>query len=249
MSQPAIAARLEQVREVSAQAALRAGRSPEEVTLVAVSKTFPVQAVREAMAAGQRIFGENRVQEVSEKYKELGGAVSWHFVGRLQRNKVRKLLGCVDLIHSVDRAELAAEIDHDAQAPVEVLIEVNISGRESSGGVAPAGLLGLLESVAPLERLRVQGLMGMAPVLGAAEEARPYFRSLAGMADQARREFPDMGLQHLSMGMSQDYWIAVEEGATLIRIGEAIFGRRPSRNGAQQGTHAGIEPATEVRGR
>lgn len=246
----AIAAGLDEVRDRIAAAASAAGRSPGDVTLVAVSKRFPVSAMREAMAAGQRIFGENRVQEAVAKYKELGTEVSWHFIGRLQRNKVRHLVGFADLIHSIDRADLAEEIDRRvalaAQAPMEVLIEVNMSDEPAKGGVPPAGLLCLLERLAPVQGVRVAGLMGMAPIVASPGAARPYFRRLACLAELSRREFPQMALRELSMGMSQDYMIAVEEGATLVRIGEAIFGRRAGRAGERAGV-VGIEPATEGR--
>lgn len=247
-----VADALEDVRDRVGAAASSAGRAPGDVAVVAVSKTFPVTAMREAMAAGQRMFGENRVQEAVTKYKELGTEVQWHFIGRLQRNKVRQLVGFVDLIHSVDRADLAAEIDQRvtlaAGPPVEVLIEVNTSDEPAKGGVPPAGLLSLLEQLAPMRGVRVAGLMGMAPLVAAPEAARPYFRRLAALAELSRREFPEMGLRELSMGMSQDYEIAVEEGATLVRIGEAIFGRRKDRTGERAGV-PDMQPATERRGR
>jgi pyridoxal phosphate enzyme (YggS family) len=225
----AVADSLEQVRGQIAEAAGRAGRDPGDVRLVAVSKTVPLPLMREAMAAGQQDFGENRVQEAAAKYKELGTEVRWHFVGRLQRNKIRHLVGWVDLIHSLDRTELATEIDRRADRPVEVLVEVNVSEDPARGGVQPAGLMPLLESASALPNLRVVGLMVMAPVVAAPEQARPFFRRLAGLRDEAARRLPGVPLRHLSMGMSQDYTVAVEEGATLVRIGEAIFGRRPLR--------------------
>lgn len=229
---------LSRVRANVAEAAHRAGRDPAAVTLLAVSKGFPVSSIRAAMAAGQRDFGENRVQEAAAKYKELGREVRWHFVGRLQRNKVKDLVGWVTRIHSVDRADLAVEIDRRAGRAVEVLVEVNVSGEPAKGGVPPAGLPALLTSLAGLEHLRVGGLMTMAPRLGRAEDARPYFRRLA----ELRVEMLDVcagvpgtaspgWLHHLSMGMSQDYQVAVEEGATIVRVGEAIFGRRPEMRG------------------
>ena len=223
---------LGRVREQIASAAERAGRRPEDVTLVAVSKTVPVAAIREAMAAGQRDFGENRVQEAVAKYKELGTEARWHFVGRLQRNKIKLLVGWVDLIHSLDRAELAAEADRRAGAgptPVKVLAEVNLSGEPARGGVAPEALPSLLEACAALPRVEVVGLMAMAPKVVDPEDARLSFRRLARLRDEASRRLPDMAIHHLSMGMSQDYAIAVEEGATLVRVGEAIFGRRSGR--------------------
>ena len=221
-----VAEGLARVRERMVAAAERAGRDPGEVTLVAVSKTQPAASIREAMAAGQRDFGENRVQEAAAKYKELGRDPCWHFVGRLQGNKIRQLVAWVDLIHSLDAAEHAVEIDRRATAPVEVLIEVNVSAAAGRGGVTPDALPTLLAAAGALPRVRVAGLMAMAPKLPEPALARPYFRQLAALADRAGREFPHLALRHLSMGMSQDYEVAIEEGATLVRVGEAIFGQR-----------------------
>ncbi|HLI56624.1 MAG TPA: YggS family pyridoxal phosphate-dependent enzyme [Actinomycetota bacterium] len=238
MSSSPIALRLAGVRERIAAAAERVGRDPAEVTLVAVSKGFDVASIRQALATGQRDLGENRVQEALAKYKEVGsllpGVARWHFIGRLQRNKAKYLVGWVHCIHSVDRLELASEIDRRAQdldgagggAGVEVLIEVNVSGEEAKGGVEPSALPPMLEAVAALPSLRVAGLMTMAPRVSLPDEARPYFRRLAGLRDEASRRYPELHLQHLSMGMSQDYEVAVEEGSTIVRIGEAIFGPR-----------------------
>jgi pyridoxal phosphate enzyme (YggS family) len=247
-----VAAALQQVRERIDAAASRAGRDPEGVTLVAVSKSHPPSLIREAMAAGQRDFGENRVQEAAAKYKELGTEVRWHFVGRLQRNKVKDLVGWVDLIHSVDRPELAAEIGSRATAagaPQEVLAEVNVSGDPGRGGVMAEDLAPLLEAVASVPGLRVTGLMAMAPIVSSPEGARPYFRRLARLRDEAATRFPHLGIHHLSMGMSQDYQIAVEEGATLVRVGEAIFGRRSGRVGAEERVVGDVDSASNVRGR
>ena len=186
------------------------------------------------------------------KYKELGTEVRWHFVGRLQRNKVRHIVGWVDLIHSLDRAELAAEIGNRASAigaQQEVLAEVNVSGDLGRGGVAPEDLASLLESVATVPGIRVGGLMAMAPIVDTPEGARPYFRRVAGLRDEAAAKFPELSIHHLSMGMSQDYAIAVEEGATLVRVGEAIFGRRSGRVRAEEPVERDVESASNVRGR
>jgi hypothetical protein len=247
-----VAAALRGVRERIDAAASRAGRDPEGITLVAVSKSHPPSVIREAMAAGQRDFGENRVQEAAAKYKELGTEVRWHFVGRLQRNKVKDLVGWVDLIHSVDRPELAAEIGSRATAagaPQEVLAEVNVSGDPGRGGVMAEDLPPLLEAVATVEGIRVTGLMAMAPIVSSPEGARPYFRRLARLRDEAATRFPQLGIHHLSMGMSQDYEVAVEEGATLVRVGEAIFGRRPGRVRAEERVVGDVDSASNVRGR
>jgi len=247
-----VAAALERVRERIGAAAERAGRDPGDVTLVAVSKAHPVPLIREAIAAGQQDFGENRVQEAVAKYKELGTQVRWHFVGRLQRNKIRHLVGWVDLIHSLDRPELAAEIGSRMAvtgAIQEVLAEVNVSRDRGRGGVMPEDLTSLLKSVASVPGVQVTGLMAMAPIVGSPEDARPYFRQVARLRDEAARDFPELGIHHLSMGMSQDYEIAIEEGATLVRVGEAIFGHRSGRAGAEERVVGDGDSASNVRGR
>jgi pyridoxal phosphate enzyme (YggS family) len=252
-----VAAALQRVRERIDAAAVRAGRDPAGVTLVAVSKTVAVRLIREAIDAGQGDFGENRVHEAAAKYKELGTEVRWHFVGRLQRNKVKSLVGWVDLIHSLDRPALAAEIANRASsldARQEVLAEVNVSGDPGRGGVAPEDLASLLESASTLAGIRVSGLMVMAPVVDAPEAARPYFRRVARLGDEMAARFPELSIHHLSMGMSQDYEIAVEEGATLVRVGEAIFGRRSRRVieeklRAEEPVERDVESASNVRGR
>ncbi len=223
-----VGAALRRVREEIAAAAERVGRDPREIRLVAVSKMVPPTRIREAIAAGQCDFGENRVQEAVAKHREIGNEVRWHFVGRLQRNKVRFLAEFVDLIHSVDRIELVAEIERKIPGLVEVLVEVNTSGEAAKGGVSPQQLPTLIEAFSGLDHVAVTGLATMAPVVRAPEGARPYFRRLAALREEIRRQFPQTDIRHLSMGMSQDYVVAVEEGATLVRIGEAIFGPRPS---------------------
>ncbi|HEU5002802.1 MAG TPA: YggS family pyridoxal phosphate-dependent enzyme [Actinomycetota bacterium] len=234
-----LAGRYQRVQDEVAAAARRAGRDPGSVTLVAVSKGFGVAPMRDLIALGQRDFGENRVQEAAAKYKELRTQVRWHFVGRLQRNKVRFLAGWVDLVHSIDRAELATEFDRRAARTVEVLIEVNLSGDPARGGIAPADVPRLAEALAPLPHVRVTGLMGMAPPLGSPGEARPYFRRLAQLSDQLAASTDSGVFHHLSMGMSQDYGVAVEEGATIVRIGEALFGPRPARTGGDRTLNLG----------
>lgn len=221
-----VAAAVERVRERIAAAAERAGRQAAAARLVAVSKGAPLELMRQALDAGQLDFGENRVPEALAKQGQLGPEVRWHFVGRLQRNKVRPLLDFVGLIHSVDRVELAQEIDRRASGPVEVLVEVNTSGEPHKAGMNPEDLHDLLEDLSGMAGLRVTGLMTMAPRVSSPEEARPFFRRLARMRDDMQKLFPQMPVHHLSMGMSQDYEIAVEEGATLVRVGEAIFGPR-----------------------
>lgn len=227
-----ISSALTRVRRQIWESAERSGRSPEDVTVVAISKTVAPEAIREAAAAGQTDFGENRAQEFLEKYPLLETeAIRWHFVGRLQRNKVKHLVGKVALIHSVDRIELAEEIDRRAEVPAEVLIEVNTTGEAGKGGVDEAEAESLLEKILGLPSVRVTGLMTLAPVVTSPEEARGYFKRLGALRARLDGRFPEAGIRHLSMGMSQDYAVAVEEGATLVRIGEAIFGPRPRPGG------------------
>jgi pyridoxal phosphate enzyme (YggS family) len=219
------------VRERIDAAAARAGLDASSVTLVAVSKGRPAACVRAAFDAGVRDFGENRAGEAQEKARELerthaGDALRWHFVGRLQRNKVRRLIEFVHLVHSVDRLALAEEIGARASRTVDVLVEVNTSAEAQKGGVAPDDAARLVEQIAAVGNVRVTGLMTMAPRVQRAEDARPCFRLLADLRDDLQKRFPDMGIRQLSMGMSQDYEIAVEEGATLVRVGAAIFGPR-----------------------
>ncbi len=217
-----IRANLERVRERIAQAARRAGRRPEEILLVAVSKTAPVERVRAAIDAGVPALGENRVQEAKEKIRQLAHPVPWHLIGRLQTNKARDAVALFDLIQSVDRVDLARELDRRAGKPVDVLLEVNVGAEPSKGGFAPADLKPALEAIAELPRLRVRGLMTIPPAASDPEQARPSFRLLRELRDQT-------GLTELSMGMSADFEVAIEEGATMVRVGTAIFGARPPR--------------------
>lgn len=219
--------RLERVRARIADAAERADRDPSGISLVAVSKTFSVEVVRAAIDAGANDLGENRAQELKEKTLALGDAAHWHFVGPLQTNKVRIVVGAADLIHSVDREELAEVISRRALSAgitQKVLVEVNLSGEAAKHGIPPSGALALLQAVHELDGIDVKGLMTMAPYSEDAETSRPYFRQLAELRDRAVAFVPGAG--DLSMGMSRDFEIAVEEGATLVRVGEAIFGHR-----------------------
>jgi pyridoxal phosphate enzyme (YggS family) len=216
---------LARVGEQVARAAERAGRRAEDVLLIGVSKTVEVGRIREAVAAGIRALGENRVQEAREKIAELGRPVAWHLIGRLQTNKVKEALALFDLIHSLDRLELAQELDRRARASghvVDTLLEVNIAGEASKGGFAPDQVAAALEAVAKLDRVRVRGLMVIPPVVERAEASREAFRALRALAERHR-------LEELSMGMSADFEIAIEEGATMVRVGTAIFGARAPR--------------------
>jgi PLP dependent protein len=218
---------LDRVRKRIAEAAQRAGRSPDEVTLVAVSKTFPVDVLDMAIAAGASDLGENRAQELKEKVAALGDAVRWHFVGPLQTNKVRVVVGAAALIHSVDRADLAEAISRRASAMEvvqNVFIEVNLSGEATKHGTQPGEAVELARLTSALDGVRVCGLMTMAPFSDDPETSRPYFGHLARLRDEVAQVVP--GATGLSMGMSRDFEVGIEEGATVVRVGEAIFGAR-----------------------
>ncbi len=219
-----IAERVEAVRLQIADACRRSGRSPEEVTIVAVGKGFPPEAVREAFAAGLSHFGENRVQEAQAKLPLLAGLAprpTWHMVGHLQTNKVKTALSLFDIIQSVDSLHLAQEISKRAPQSVRVpvLLEVNVAGEAAKYGFSPEELPAQAADVRALPGLDVRGLMTIAPMATDPQEARPVFRRLRELGHS-------LGLAELSMGMTDDYPVAVEEGATIVRIGRAIFGER-----------------------
>ena len=221
------------IRTRIAAAALKAGRDPAAVRLVAVSKTKPAAAVAEARECGQLIFGENYVQELVGKAVELPGAISWHFIGNLQSNKVRQIAGLVDMIHSVDRISLAREIDRqwgEIGRSCDILIQVNISHEATKGGTSQSQLLDLVGEVAELPQLRVKGLMTLPPFFDDPEAARPYFRALRELAGEVEAAgIAGVEMHELSMGMSGDFEAAIAEGATLIRVGSALFGERDYR--------------------
>lgn len=225
-----IATNLQQINERIAAACARAGRDPREVRLVAVSKTKPAADIEAALAAGQTLFGESYVQEFTGKAEQVTGPVQWHFIGALQSNKVKYLRGRVALIHSVDRLSLAQEIDRQwarLDRPAEILLQVNLGGEASKSGTDEAGLVELARQVSALEHLRVRGLMTLPPWAEDPEEVRPHFRRLAELAARLRElDLPRQEMGELSMGMSHDFEVAVEEGATLVRVGTAIFGER-----------------------
>ncbi len=217
-----IAARLKQVRDRIGAACERSGRSPEEVTLIAVSKGFGAAAVSEAAAASVTDIGENRVQEAADKRSELDGlmGVTWHMIGHLQTNKVKGALGLFDIIHSVDSLRLAEAISSRAQSDVPVFLEVNVSQEPTKTGFTIDGVSDAYRS-ARLLHLDIRGLMTIAPLTDRTEDARPIFRDL-------RQTAHGLGLRALSMGMTNDYEVAIEEGATHVRVGRAIFGERPA---------------------
>ncbi len=216
-----VRANLERVRERVARAAQRAGRRPQDILLIGVSKTVPAERVRQAVEAGVAALGENRVQEAKEKIRTLGHPVPWHLIGHLQTNKVKDALELFDVIQSVDRLPLAAELARRARRPVDVLVEVNLAGEPAKSGFAPAEVKPALDALAALPNLRVRGLMAIPPAADA-EQARSWFRALRDLRDAA-------GLPELSMGMSADFEVAIEEGATMVRVGTAVFGPRPTR--------------------
>ena len=228
-----IAANLETIRARIATGCLRAGRDPADVRLLAVSKTQPAGAVDEAAAAGQRLFGENYVQEFLAKAQEVAAPVEWHFIGALQSNKVKYLVGKVALIHSVDRLSLAQEIDRQwgkLGKTAEILVEVNLGEEASKAGAGEAQLLALVREIAALPHLRLRGLMALPPYLDNPEAVRPYFRRLRELSVAvAGLGLPGVEMRELSMGMSHDFEVAIAEGATLVRVGTAIFGERSYR--------------------
>jgi pyridoxal phosphate enzyme (YggS family) len=216
---------LERVRERVAKAAERAGRHPSDVLLIGVSKTVEVARIRQAIEAGVAALGENRVQEAKEKVAEIGRPVPWHLIGHLQTNKVRDALELFDVIHSLDRLELAKEIDKRARGrnrTVDALVEVNLAGEASKGGVSPDGLGALLEAVAAMPSVKVRGLMAIPPEAKEPDDSRVWFRALKKLGER-------YGFRELSMGMSGDFEVAIEEGATMVRVGTAIFGPRLAR--------------------
>jgi len=230
----AVSANLELVRERIARAAARAWRQPKEITIVAVSKTFPPEAIRAAYDAGLRHFAENRVQEFEAKWpKVLRLEAAWHFICHLQRNKARRAVYLFNRIDGVDSLTLARTLESEATAQakrVPILIEVKLSEEPSKTGIAEANLAALAESITPASNLRLRGLMGVPPYFEDPERARPYFQKLRRMKDDLSGRL-GAPLPVLSMGMSHDFEIAIEEGATEIRIGTALFGER-TRAGA-----------------
>ena len=228
---PSIAESLERVREQIAQAAAKSGRTAEDVDLVAISKTHEASRVREAIEAGQSLFGESRVQEARVKIPELPSSARWHFVGHLQKNKIRHALPLFELIHSVDSLGLAEDINRIAEEEgmhPRVLIEVNVAGEGSKFGFQPEKLYSEMEPLLALPRLSILGLMCIPPIADEAETSRKYFVQLREFRDRLQTEF-HVDLAQLSMGMTQDFTVAVEEGATLVRVGTAIFGERTKR--------------------
>ena len=223
-----IAENLERVRKQIVAASKKSGRNVDDLELVAISKTHDAVKVREAIEAGQTLFGESRVQEARVKIPELPSNLRWHFVGHLQKNKIRHALPLFELIHSVDSLALAQDINRIAEEDglhPRVLLEVNVAGEGSKFGFTPEKLREDLENLLALPRLSILGLMTIPPIADEAEASRKYFVELRELRDRLQTEF-HVDLAQLSMGMTQDFAIAVEEGATLVRVGTAIFGKR-----------------------
>lgn len=225
-----VADNIRHIREVIAEAACRSGRPASAIRLMAVTKTVDDDRILAAMRAGVEIIGENYVQEAKRKIEKLGKANEWHLIGRLQTNKAKYAVHLFDMIHSVDRMELAAEIDRRARTAgriIPILIEVNVSGEESKSGVPLAEAIDLVRAIAPLQNLSIQGLMTMPPWFDDPQGARPCFKALRELRDRIAGEaIPRVETRELSMGMTDDYVVAIEEGATIVRIGRGIFGER-----------------------
>jgi len=222
------AIRLAQVRERMADAARKSGRTAEQIELVAVSKTHAAEKVQEAIEADQLLFGESRVQEARAKIPLLPSRLRWHFIGHLQKNKIRHALPLFELFHGIDSLTLAQEMERIAEEEgirPRVLLEVNLAGEASKHGFSPEALRRDLEAALSLGRLTIEGLMTLPPLAPEAEASRQYFIALRKLRDQLEAEF-EVRLPQLSMGMSGDFPIAIEEGATLVRVGTAIFGER-----------------------
>ncbi len=226
-----IAENLRNIRSQIRSVCNRVGRNPEEIDIIAVTKTVEIDKILEAYNAGQRDFGENYVKELRQKQEKITPAdIRWHFIGHLQTNKVKTLIDSVSLIHSVDSFHLAEEIEQQAikrNRHVDILIEVHTTDEATKTGVTPDGVFTLVEQISSLYHVHITGLMTIGPFLPDPETARPCFRQLRQLKEKIEiRRFPGVHLRHLSMGMTNDFEVAIEEGATLLRIGTAIFGQR-----------------------
>jgi PLP dependent protein len=232
ISQEQLAANIAHVRSSIVEAAQKAGRQPDEIILVAVSKTMPIELVMMAYNLGITNFGENRVQEALPKIAAFHPPdVRWHMIGHLQSNKAGKVVGSFDMVQSVDSLHLAQVLNRHAkerEKRLPILLQVNISGEASKEGMSPAEVPAVARQIVTLPHIEVQGLMMIAPLVQDPEEARPVFRGLRELRDRLREEVPECSWQHLSMGMTDVYHVAIAEGATIVRIGRAIFGQRPT---------------------
>ena len=221
---------MKNVEEKICRACERSGRKREEVTLIAVSKTKPIEDLKEAYACGARLFGENKVQEITEKYPQMPADVQWHMIGHLQRNKVKYIVDKVALIHSVDSLRLAQTIQTEAekhQVTVPILLEVNVAEEESKFGVSVAETLSLAQQISSLPNVHIEGLMTIAPYVDEPEENRWIFKKMKQLSiDIRQKNIDNVDMYVLSMGMTGDYEVAIEEGATMVRVGTGIFGSR-----------------------
>ena len=221
---------LENVEKNIVLACQKSGRSREEITLIAVSKTKPVSLLDEAYQAGMRNFGENKVQEMCEKYDQMEKDIKWHMIGHLQTNKVKYLIGKTTLIHSVDSYKLACEIEKQAakqECIMDILVEVNIAEEETKFGLSETEVIELVKEIAKLPHVRIRGLMTVAPYVVDSEENRPFFRKIKQLSvDIDNQNIDNVSMDILSMGMTGDYMVAIEEGATMVRVGTGIFGER-----------------------
>jgi pyridoxal phosphate enzyme (YggS family) len=218
---------VENVRERIDRALSRSGRR-DEVTLVAVSKTYPVDRINEAIRAGVRDIGENRVGEAEEKHPKIIEGARLHLVGHLQRNKVKRAVGLFSMIQSIDKVETALEMEKRAVFPVDILVEINASGEITKSGVTPEGLFDLVEQLKPLNMIRIRGLMTIGPFTENEAKIRECFVLTRRRFEELQKSEPGLDIKYLSMGMSSDYEIAIEEGSNMVRIGTAIFGTRSS---------------------
>jgi hypothetical protein len=227
-----IARNLKRIREQIAETALSCGRAPESITLLAVSKTFPVEIISQAIAAGQYLFGENRVQEAEAKIHALEGdsRLEWHLVGHLQTNKARKAAECFDLIHSLDSLKLAMKLNEaglERKKPVATLLQIDLGEEETKFGVERNEVRSLMSALHGIPGIRLDGLMTIPPYFPDPERSRPFYAELRRLSESLEREEPGcLGQRHLSMGMSHDFEIAIQEGATIVRVGTAVFGAR-----------------------
>ena len=219
---------LEIINEKIKKAALKANRNPEEIKLVAVTKTATIEQIKEAINGGVKIIGENKVQEAKEKYQILTANIEWHLVGHLQTNKVKYAIEIFDCIHSVDSIKLAEEIDKRSLQfgrTTNVLVEVNVSGEETKYGIKPEEVEPFLKETSEFSRIRVRGLMTIAPMAEDKEDVRPYFRKLRELSEEIKsKNLKNVKMDYLSMGMTEDFEAAIEEGANMVRIGRGIFG-------------------------
>jgi pyridoxal phosphate enzyme (YggS family) len=219
-------ANLRSIRLAITRSAERAGRDPGEVLLVAVTKTLPVERIREAIGLGLTTFGENRVQEALPKIEEIGPAdLDWHLIGHLQTNKVKFIEGRFRMVQSIDSVGLAEALEHRLESPLDVLIEVNVAAEPQKTGASPADLPAVARAVNRAQHLRLRGLMTVAPMVADGEQVRPVFRELRSLRDTTSQQL-GVPLPVLSMGMTDDYPVAIEEGATMLRLGRALFGSR-----------------------